>query len=79
MPDLKMATRKSPLALRQAEHVAGMLREWNPGLEIELVAMRTSGDRLLDAPLAKVGGKGSSSRSWSARCSTGARTSRCIR
>ena len=58
MPDLKMATRKSPLALRQAGHVAGVLRERNPGLEIELVAMRTSGDRLLDAPLAKVGGKG---------------------
>ncbi len=58
MPDLKIATRKSPLALWQAEHVASALRKRNPGLDVELVAMRTSGDRLLDAPLAKVGGKG---------------------
>ena len=58
MPDLKIATRKSPLALWQAEHVAGALRARNPGLGVELVAMRTSGDRMLDAPLAKVGGKG---------------------
>ena len=58
MPALKIATRKSPLALWQAEHVAGALRERNPGLGVELVAMRTSGDRLLDAPLARVGGKG---------------------
>ena len=58
MPDLKIATRKSPLALWQAEHVAGALRARNPGLEVEFVAMRTSGDKILDAPLAKVGGKG---------------------
>ena len=58
MPDLKIATRKSPLALWQAEHVASALRARNPGLDVELVAMRTSGDKLLDAPLARVGGKG---------------------
>ena len=58
MIDLRIATRRSPLALWQAEHVAGVLRERNPGLEVELVAMRTSGDKMLDAPLAKVGGKG---------------------
>ena len=58
MTDLRVATRRSPLALWQAEHVAGALRERHPGLEVELVAMRTSGDRMLDAPLAKVGGKG---------------------
>ena len=58
MPDLKIATRKSLLALRQAEHVAGALRARNPGIEVELVAMRTSGDKMLDAPLAKIGGKG---------------------
>ena len=56
--DLRIATRRSPLALWQAEHVAGALRERNPGLGIELVAMRTSGDKMLDAPLANVGGKG---------------------
>ena len=58
MADLRIATRRSPLALWQAEHVSGELRERHPGLEVELVAMRTSGDRMLDAPLAKVGGKG---------------------
>ena len=58
MAVLRIATRRSPLALWQAEHVAGALRERNPELAVELVAMRTSGDRMLDAPLAKVGGKG---------------------
>ena len=58
MADMRIATRRSPLALWQAEHVAGVLRERNPGLEVELVAMRTSGDKMLDAPLARVGGKG---------------------
>ncbi|MDE2905886.1 MAG: hydroxymethylbilane synthase [Acidobacteriota bacterium] len=58
MTTLRIATRRSPLALWQAEHVAGALRERNPGLGVELVAMRTSGDKMLDAPLAKVGGKG---------------------
>ena len=56
--DLRIATRRSPLALWQAEHVAGALRAGNPGIGIELVTMRTSGDKLLDAPLATVGGKG---------------------
>ena len=58
MAVMRIATRRSPLALWQAEHVAGALRERTPGLEVELVAMRTSGDKMLDAPLAKVGGKG---------------------
>ena len=58
MTELRIATRRSPLALWQAEHVAGVLRARYRGLEVELVAMRTSGDKMLDAPLAKVGGKG---------------------
>ena len=58
MTDLRIATRRSPLALWQAEHVARALRARHPGLGVELVAMRTSGDRMLDAPLARVGGKG---------------------
>ena len=58
MTDLRIATRRSPLALWQAEHVAGALRDMHPGLAVRLVAMRTSGDRMLDAPLARVGGKG---------------------
>ena len=55
---LRIATRGSPLALWQAEHVAARLEALHPGLEVSLVTMKTRGDKLLDAPLAKVGGKG---------------------
>jgi len=55
---IRIATRKSPLALWQAEHVATRLKAAHPGLEIELVKLVTRGDKILDAPLAKVGGKG---------------------
>jgi hydroxymethylbilane synthase len=55
---LRIGTRKSPLALWQAEHVRARLAALHPGLEIELVTMTTEGDKILDAPLAKVGGKG---------------------
>jgi hydroxymethylbilane synthase len=58
MGTLRIATRKSPLALWQAEHVAGLLRNEHADLDVELVPMSTQGDRMLDAPLAKVGGKG---------------------
>jgi hydroxymethylbilane synthase len=54
----RIATRKSPLALWQAEHVRERLRAAHPGLEVELVTMSTKGDRVLDSPLAKIGGKG---------------------
>ena len=55
---IRIATRKSSLALWQAEHVGEQLRKIHSGLDVELVPMSTQGDRLLDAPLAKVGGKG---------------------
>src|SRR5690554_8055354 len=55
---LRIATRKSQLALWQAEHVRDRLMALHPGLEVELVAMSTRGDKILDTPLAKVGGKG---------------------
>ncbi len=55
---LKIATRKSPLAVWQAESVATLLRAMHADLEIELVRMSTQGDRILDSPLAKIGGKG---------------------
>ena len=58
MGALRIATRKSPLALWQAEHVAALLREKFVDLDVELIRMSTQGDKLLDAPLAKVGGKG---------------------
>jgi len=55
---LRIATRKSPLALWQAEYVRDRLIAAHPGLEVELVRMTTQGDKILDSPLAKVGGKG---------------------
>jgi hydroxymethylbilane synthase len=55
---IRIATRKSPLALWQAEHVASRLVDIFPNLKTELVKMTTRGDKILDAPLAKVGGKG---------------------
>ncbi len=55
---IRIATRQSPLALWQAEHVAYRLQQAFPGLKTELVKMVTRGDKILDAPLAKIGGKG---------------------
>ncbi len=58
-PDrIVIATRKSPLALWQAQHVADRIRAQHPALSIELLAMTTEGDRRLGASLAQVGGKG---------------------
>lgn len=55
---IRIATRKSPLALWQAEHVKAELERYHPGIQVELAAMSTRGDKILDTPLAKVGGKG---------------------
>lgn len=55
---IRIATRKSRLALWQAEHVRSRLEAQHPGLRVELVGLSTRGDRILDTPLAKVGGKG---------------------
>lgn len=55
---LRIATRKSPLALWQANRVADLLREAHTDLSVELVTFVTQGDKLLDSPLAKIGGKG---------------------
>ena len=55
---IRIATRKSPLALWQAEHVRERLLALHPGLQVELLTMSTQGDRILDSPLAKIGGKG---------------------
>lgn len=55
---IRIATRKSPLALWQAEHVAARLVSEFPGYTTELITMSTQGDKILDAPLAKIGGKG---------------------
>ncbi len=58
MQTIRIATRKSPLALWQAEKVARDLGAAHPDLQCELVPMSTSGDRFLDQPLANIGGKG---------------------
>ncbi len=55
---LRIATRKSPLALWQANYVKNKLLEKSPALEIELVEITTSADKFLDTPLTKIGGKG---------------------
>lgn len=58
MHTLKIATRKSPLALWQAEHIKARLQALHPQLNVELVTFVTQGDKILDTPLAKIGGKG---------------------
>ncbi len=58
MSVLRIATRRSPLALWQAEFVARRLRELHPALAVEILPMVTRGDQLLDSPLSRVGGKG---------------------
>ncbi len=55
---IRIATRKSPLAMWQAEHVAAALRNAHPDLTVEIQGMSTQGDKILDTPLAKIGGKG---------------------
>jgi hydroxymethylbilane synthase len=55
---LRIATRKSQLALWQAEHVAALLRQAHAGLEVQLVPLLTQGDRIQDRSLAAIGGKG---------------------
>jgi hydroxymethylbilane synthase len=55
---LVIATRESPLALWQAEHVRDRLRDRLPGVTVDLLGMTTQGDRILDRSLSKVGGKG---------------------
>jgi hydroxymethylbilane synthase len=55
---IRIATRKSPLAMWQAEHVRDCLLRVQPDLQVELIGMETQGDKILDTPLAKVGGKG---------------------
>ena len=55
---LRIATRKSALALWQAQHIKDALETAHPGLEVVLMGLTTSGDRWLSAPLSEVGGKG---------------------
>ncbi|KDO00491.1 MULTISPECIES: hydroxymethylbilane synthase [Pseudomonas] len=56
--EIRIATRKSALALWQAEYVKARLEQAHPGLVVTLVPMVSRGDKLLDSPLSKIGGKG---------------------
>lgn len=58
MSILKIATRQSPLALWQAQYIQQRLEQQYPDLRVELVTFVTQGDKILDTPLAKIGGKG---------------------
>jgi len=58
MKTLVIATRGSALALWQANHIKDCLEAEHPGLTVELLKIKTKGDKILDVPLAKVGGKG---------------------
>ncbi|KTT39181.1 porphobilinogen deaminase [Pseudomonas oryzihabitans] len=56
--EIRIATRQSALALWQADYVKARLEAAHPGLRVSLLPMTSRGDKLLDAPLAKIGGKG---------------------
>ncbi len=58
MKKIVIATRGSKLALWQARHIESRLKGRYPGLLVELLKIKTTGDKILDVPLAKVGGKG---------------------
>lgn len=58
MQTINIATRQSPLALWQAEHIKTRLEQLYPNMSVNLVPMVTKGDKILDTPLAKIGGKG---------------------
>ena len=55
---IRVGTRGSKLALKQTEEVLRMLRDLDPGLTFELVVIRTTGDKILDSPLSRIGSKG---------------------
>src|ERR1700735_1869508 len=58
MNTLRIATRKSPLALWQANYVKTLLEAAHPQLQVEIIGLMTEGDKLLTTPLAEIGGKG---------------------
>ena len=57
-PNLKIGSRKSALALRQAEYVKNKILALHPGQEVEIIGYQTSGDKIKDQPLYDIGGKG---------------------
>ena len=77
--EIRIATRKSALALWQAEYVKARLEQAHPGLKVSLVPMVRRGDKLLDSPLSKMAARACSSRNWKLRCWITKPTSPCIR
>ena len=69
---IRIGTRASRLALWQAEFVAAELKKFFPALEVELVKVSTTGDKILDAPLAKIGGKGLFTKELESQLASGA-------
>jgi len=65
---VKIGTRKSLLALAQSNWIKEQIEEKNPGTTVELLKIITKGDKILDVPLAKVGGKGLLSKNWRRQC-----------
>ncbi len=55
---LRVGTRASKLALQQTRWVISQLENFNPDLQFDIVEIKTTGDKILDVPLAKIGGKG---------------------
>lgn len=72
MNKIRIGTRASRLALWQAEFVAAELKKFFPVLEVELVKVSTTGDKILDAPLAKIGGKGLFTKELESQLASGA-------
>ena len=69
---IKIGTRGSKLALWQADWVKSVLEKNFPATPIELIIIKTQGDKILDVPLAKVGGKGLFVKKSNRRCLPGA-------
>lgn len=78
MDKIRIGTRGSRLALRQAALVQEALSGTHGGIETELVILHTRGDRIPDSPLSELGDKGVLPRSWSRRCLPGRLIWRCI-
>ena len=79
MGTLRLATRGSPLALRQTDIVSALLRDAHPALEVEPVVVRTRGDRESAASLDRIGGQGVFVTEVEARWPTGGPTPRSTR
>jgi hydroxymethylbilane synthase len=70
MQILRLGTRGSKLALWQAEYVARELSSHLSGVEIEIITIKTKGDKILDVPLAQIGDKGLFTREMKMNCLT---------